>query len=121
VSPTIGGSEGRPPGKYCGHIRRWLKATGQGKGAAPAGGESGGRARSGPGGVSRHRSIRKLIRKRDSAQPPDGNQEPVQPNYNIYALIVNRRSVLMFGRNEYFLDGGGGASGGSGVTAASTG
>jgi len=71
--------------------------------------------------VSRHRSIRKLIRKRDSAQPPDGNQEPVQPNYNIYALIVNRRSVLMFGRNEYFLHGGRGASGGSGVTAASTG
>ena len=103
------------------HGEGWPKASEQGKGAAPAGGESGGRARSGPGGVSRHRSIRKLIRKRDSAQPPDGNQEPVQPNYNIYALIVNRRSVLMFGRNEYFLHGGRGASGGSGVTAASTG
>jgi transposase len=43
----------------------------------------------------------------------------VQPNYNIYGLIVNRRSVLMFGRSEYFLHGGRGAGGGSGVTAAS--
>jgi len=61
--PHIGGLRGVvPPGKHCGHMRRWLKATEQGRGAAPAGGESGGRARSGPGGVSRRRSIRKLIR-----------------------------------------------------------
>jgi hypothetical protein len=48
-------------------------------------------------------------------------KNPVHPNYNIYALIVNRRSTVMFGRSEYFWDGGRGTSGGLGATAASTG
>jgi hypothetical protein len=43
VSPTIGGLRRVvPPGKHCGHMRRWLKATEQGKGGGPRrGGERG--------------------------------------------------------------------------------